>query len=197
VSQQVQVQAEGQKKQKNTRMARRLLWVAGFSNIAGFVLWLPMASSGTGGLVFMLLLGLVANSVAAVYAIQNGLVFELLIEHKWKKVCRGIGDNFVGVGRLQFHPGISYDFYGAFKKGRWERKTIYPKIRDVVGTFDSWTGVIYPFYGQNLTDFSSQADRIAMAFSVPYVTCELNERGLIAIRAGNVPVPSVYDFQDF
>ncbi len=177
-------------------MARRLVWVAVVCNVVGLVLWCPLASSGTGALVLMLLSALVANSAVAVFAISQGLVFELIVERTWKKVCNGLGGNFVGQGRAQFKTRVALDPISSFQKGTWERKTIYPKLRDVCGKWDSWTGVIYPMYSQNVDDYNRQADRFALAFHVPYVNFDITENGLIRIRAGRANVPPMFDFQD-
>src|SRR6266704_2616331 len=139
----------------NTRMARRLVWVAAVCNVAGFVLWCPLASQSSGALVLMLLLALVANSSVGAYAVSNGLIFEWLLERRWKAVCQGIG--FVGEGRLQFKPRVAFDLISSFQKGHWERKIIYPKLREIYGTRDSWTGIVTPFAGQMLEQYNDAA----------------------------------------
>lgn len=183
-------------KQKNTRFARLLVRVAVVCNVVGLVLWCPLATSSAGAMTLMLLLALVANGAVAAYAISNGLVFELLIENKFKKVCRGLGGNFVGLGRAQFKTVVALDPISSFQKGKWERKPIYPKLREVTGNWDSFTGIVHPFFGQNVDDYNQQADRFALAFHVPYVSFEISEHGLIRIRAGRVHIPPMYDFQE-
>lgn len=182
--------------QKNTRMARRVVWVAVVCNVLGLLLWLPLASSSAGAMMLMLLAALVANGAVSAYALQQGLVFELLVERTWKKVCSGLGGNFVGQGRAQFKPRVALDPISSFQKGTWERKTIYPKLREVRGDWNSFTGLIYPMYSQNVDDYNKQADRFALAFHVPYVSFEIAENGLICIRAGRVHVPPMYEFQE-
>lgn len=191
MSQQIQV-AE----QKNTRMARLLVWVAVVCNVVGLLLWFPLASSSAGAMMLMLLLGLVANGAVAAFAISQGLVFELMMAHIWKKVCNGLGGNFVGQGRARLQPGLSFDFYGSVKKTKVVRDKVYPKLRNVQGSSDSWTGVIYPIYGQNVDDYNKQADRFALAFHVPYISFDISEHGLIRLRAGRVHVPPMYGFQE-
>jgi hypothetical protein len=191
LSQQVQV-AE----QKNTRLARGLVWVAVVCNVVGLVLWLPLASSSAGAMLLMLLLGLVANGAVIAYAISQGLFFELLMEHIWKKVCNGLGGNFVGQGRAQFKPRVAFDPISSFQKGTWERKTIYPKLREVHGSWDSWTGIVYPLYGQCVDTYTQKADHFALGYKVPQVVFDLSEDGLIRIRAGRVHVPSMYGFEE-
>ncbi len=175
----------------NTRLARRLVWVAAVCNVAGFVLWCPLASQSSGALVLMLLLGLVANSAVGAFVVQQGLIFAWLLERRWKAVCRGIG--FVGEGRLQFKTRLALDPISSFTKGRWERKTIYPKIREIYGNREGWEATVTPFAGQTISQYNDQADAFSLAFHQPFCTFELAENGLIRLRAGKVSVPAAYD----
>ena len=70
---------------------------------------------------------------------------------------------------------------------------IYPHLREVYGTRDSWTGIVTPFAGQTVAEYTKQADAFALAFHVPFVTFGIAANGLISIRAGQVPVPDAYD----
>lgn len=188
MSQQVQSAA-----QKNTRLARVLVRAAAVMNMV--LLFMMCANASHGGAIPIALFALGIDIAVAAFAIKNGLLFELLIEKIWKKTCSGLGGNFVGLGRAQFHTKVAFDPISSFQKGEWKRKTIYPKIREVRGSWKSWTGVIRPFYGQNIDDYNQQANRFALAFHVPFVTFDLSENGLIRIRAGQVPVPAAYGFQ--
>jgi hypothetical protein len=188
-----QVQVAKQAKQKNTRVARGLIWVAGVLNIA--LLLMLCAYAQNGAAVPIVLIALAVNVVVGWYAISQGLMFELMVERTWKKVCSGLGGNFVGQGRARLQPGISYDFYGSFKKAKVVRDKIYPKLRDVRGDWNSFTGVIYPLYGQSLSDYTTQADRFELAFGLP-VSFDIGEHGLIRIRAGRIQVLSEYGFQE-
>jgi hypothetical protein len=181
-------------KQKNTRLARGLVWFAGIVNVT--LLFMMCAYASNGAAVPIVLLALLIDVVVGVYAIRQGLAFELMIERTWKKVCNGLGGNFVGQGRARLQPGLSYDFYGSFKKTKVVRDKLYPKLRNVQGSSDSWTGIVYPIYGQNVDDYNKQADRFALAFHVPYVSFDINQHGLIRIRAGRVHVPPMYGFQE-
>jgi len=160
------------------------------------LLFMMCASTSSGTVVPIVLLALLVDTAVATYAISQGLVFELLVGHTWKKVCNGLGGNFVGQGRARLQPGLSYDFYGSFKKTKVVRDKIYPKIRDVRGDWNNWSGVIYPMYSQNIDDYNKQADRFALAFHVPYVSFEIATNGLIRIRAGRVHMPPMYGFQE-
>ena len=153
--------------QKNTRMARRLVWVAVACNVVGMVLWCPLASSSTRAMLLMLLSALIANGAVVAYAVCNGLVFELMMERTWKKVCNGLGGNFVGKGRAQFKTRVALDPISSIQKGTWERKTIYPKLRDVHGSWDSWTGIVYPLYGQCVDNYIQKSDYFALGYRVP------------------------------
>jgi hypothetical protein len=175
----------------NTKLARRLVWVAAVCNVAGLVLWCPLASKSSGALVLMLLLGLVANSAVGAFAVQQGLIFEWLLERRWKAVCKGIG--FVGEGRLQFKTRLAFDPISSFQKGNWERKTIYPKLRQVYGNREGWEAMVTPFAGQTISQYNDQADAFSFAFHQPFCTFELAENGLIRLRAGKVSVPAAYD----
>jgi hypothetical protein len=176
----------------NTRLARRLVWVAAVCNVAGFVLWCPLASQSSGALVLMLLLGLVANSAVGAFAVRSGLAFEWLQIRRWKAVCRGIG--FVGEGRLQFKTRLAFDPLSSIQKGHWERKTIYPKLREIYGKRDSWTGIVTPFAGQNVDDYNQEASRFAMAFNARFISFERTDEGLIRLSCGQMQVPEPYEY---
>ncbi len=169
--------------QGNTRLARQLLWFAAFINVP--LLCMMCSFTANGGWLGALLLLLAVDVSVAAYAISQGLVFELLQERTWKAVCSGIG--FSGMAR-SMRGGL----YGAYVKG--ETKTIYPKLRNVHGTREGWTGIVTPFAGQTIEDYTKQADAFALAFHVPFVTFGLAENGLISIRAGEVPVPAAYAY---
>ena len=153
------------------------------------------ANASHGALLPLALLAVLVDFGVVSFAASQGLVFELKVERTWKKVCSGLGGSFVGEGRLQFHTKVAIDPISSFTKGKWERKTIYPKIRDVRGSWESWTGIIYPLHGQCMDDFSQKADHFALSFHCPTVSFELSERGSIRIRAGKVIVPPEYEYQ--
>jgi len=177
-------------------MARVVVWVCAIADAMGLCLMCSASSSASGpGVTGWLLYGaalLVGNAVTAAYAIQQGLPFAWLMERKWKAVCQGIG--FVGAGRLQFKPRVAFDPISSFQKGRWERQTIYPKLREVSGTRDSFTGIVYPFAGQTLEQYNDNAPAYALAFNVRFVGFDRTENGLLRIRVGEVPVPGTYNY---
>lgn len=165
----------------NTRLARRLLWFAAFVDVA--LLFMLCSTSGdSAGIGWTLTLFLLVNVSVGIYALKQGLLFELIQEHTWKAVCDGIGFSAVadswGVG-----VGLP----------RRTQKVIYPRLRDVCGTSEAWTGTVMPFAGQTVAEYTKHADAFALAFQVPFVSFELGEYGQITIRAGQVPVPAAYD----
>lgn len=168
----------------DTRLARRLVW---FFSILDAVLLFTVSCGATavGGGVLLVLLPLTAVSVAVgVYAVRQGVLFELQIERTWKRVCHGIG--FKGEAR-SYRNGLN----GAYRKA--ETKTIYPRLRNVRGTWDGWTGIVTFFDGQTIEEYTKHADAFALAFHVPFVTFDLAESGLISVRAGKAPVPAAFD----
>ena len=173
-------------KQGNTRLARVLLWIAGYMDaFTFFVLCCSSATFGA-GILWIMLLPLGFTVCALVYAHNQNLWFELGKERVWKRTCLGIG--FKSVGR-SFRGGL----YGAYVKG--ETKIITPLLREVRGTHDSWTGLVTFFDGQTIEMYNAHADAYALAFQVPCVSFDLAENGLIRIRAGKVPVPAEHEFQ--
>lgn len=134
-------------------------------------------------LVMLFPLGLLAFSL--VYATSQGLWFEMAIERTWKRVCVGIG--FKSEARSYKHG-----FIGAYRDG--ETKIITPRLRDVHGNYESWTGNVQFFDGQTVEQYSEKSANFALAFHVPFVTFEVADSGLIVVRAGKVPVPTAFDF---
>jgi DNA segregation ATPase FtsK/SpoIIIE, S-DNA-T family len=166
----------------NTTLARFLLWFAAYVNVALLFVLLCSASSDGAGVLWAVLLAGVVDAAVGFYAIKQGLVFELLQERTWKAVCGGVGfsDTTAAWG-----VGVGLP--------RRTQKAIYPKLREVYGTRDSWRGIVTPFAGQTVTEYTKQADAFALAFHVPFVTFSIAANGLISIRAGQVPVPDAYD----
>jgi hypothetical protein len=178
----------------DTRLARRLLWCFGTLDAVLLFAALCGAANGQAGWLVVLLPLLVASVVVGGYALQQGLLFELLLEHTWQAVCKGIG--FVGEGRARLQTGVSYDFYGSVKKTKVVRTKIYPRLRSVRGDRQGWTAVVTPFAGQTIEDYNKHAPAFSLAFHVAFVGFDLAENGLIRIRAGKVPVPPAYDFEE-
>jgi len=182
----------------NTRLARFLVRLCAVGNVLAFFLMCEASSAVSGpGTAGWLLFGaglVVGNVVTGIYALQQGLVFEWLRERQWAAVCKGIGGNFVGVGRAKFQPNPLWAVGGS--AGKVVRQVKYPKLRDIRGTRDSFTGIVYPFAGQNVDDYIQMADRFALSFKVPCVVFDLDEHGLIRIRAGQVPVPVAFESEE-
>ncbi len=171
----------------NTKRARRLVWCAVYGNATILLMLCPMAATGGGGaVVTTVLLTLLVDGVVGYYALKQGLLFEWRVERIWKTTCSGL-EGFTGVGR-SFRKGLK----GAYIDG--DTKTIYPKLRQVNGTPDRWTGYITPFGGQDVSSYTKFAEKFAFAFMVPACSFEATVDGRIRIRAGQIPVPQIYDF---
>jgi hypothetical protein len=171
----------------NTRLARLLLRVAGITNALMFcTLCCEATANGAAGIMAVMLLPLGFWVVALLYATSQGLWFEKRCERVWKTACSGL-DGFRGVAR-----SYRFGLIGAFVLG--DTKTIYPKLRDVHGTRESWTGMITPFGGQDPSDYNKVSEKFAFSFMVPATNFEAAEDGRILIRAGKVPVPDAYAF---
>src|SRR5438105_2785257 len=109
----------------DTRQARRLVRLSMIASGAVFALAGCMVCSSTANLLWLVLLMLAAGDIGVmVYAVKQGLLFELLLERQFKHVCAGI--DFTGVGR-----SWKYGCYGALVRG--DTKIIYPKLRDCHG----------------------------------------------------------------
>ena len=172
----------------NTKRARRLVMCAVYGSATILLMLCPLAATGGGGaVVATLLLTLLVDGVVGYYALNQGLLFEWRCERIWKATCSGL-EGFTGVGR-SFRKGLK----GAYIDG--DTKTIYPKLRQVNGTPDRWTGYITPFGGQDAANYNTYADKFAFAFMVPAVHFEAAENGLIRIYAGKIPVPAEHAFQ--
>jgi hypothetical protein len=180
-------------KQTNTRLARGLVWFAGVFSLT-MLLMLCAVASNPAALAFVVMFALLVDSAIFAYASSQGYWFEWMIENKWKAVCKGIGGNFVGEGHAKFQPNPLWAVGGS--AGKVVRQVKYPKLRDIRGTRDSFTGIVYPLAGQNLDDFNQMADRYALCFRVSWVGFDIDANGLIRIRAGRVPVPVAFEFEE-
>ncbi len=169
----------------NTRLARRLLWIAGYMDaVTLFTLCCAVATLGAGILAIMLLpIGFTV--FALVYAHSQGMWFELGKERVWQRTC-------IGIGFKSEAPSYKHGVLGA---ARGETKIITPLLREVYGTHDSWTGLVTFFDGQTIEEYNKHADAYALAFGVPFCSFDLDESGLIRIRAGKVPVPAEHEYQ--
>ena len=164
----------------NTRLARQLLWFAAFADVALLLMMCSLAANG--GWVYGLLLAILVNGSISWHAVQAGLLFELKKERTWRAVCEGIG--YVGEA-TSYRNGVR----GAM---RGETKTVYPRLRHVNGTHESWTAIVRPFAGQTIDHYTKYAENFAFAFNVPSVTFEVHESGFLLMRAGSIPIPQAY-----
>jgi hypothetical protein len=185
-------------KQGNTRRSRLMLRIAGI--VDAFLLCFLCSTVGQGGSasgpIALIVLSLAATVALAVYGSGQGVFTEMVIQHTWSRVCRNLGGSFeaevfslgnsVRAG-LQARPG---QYVGN------QYKLIHPKLMQVRGTREAWTGVIKPNPSQRLEDYTLEAEVFALAYHAQYVTFERVAKGQIAIRVGNVLIPAAYDFQE-
>jgi len=184
--------------QGNTKLARRLLQIMGI--VDAFVLCFLCSTVGQGGSaigpVVLLVLSLGCTVAVAIYGTNRGVFFEVGIQHTWSRVCRNLGGSFeaevfslgnsVRAG-LQARPG---QYVGN------QYKIIHPKLTQVRGSHESWTGVIKPNPGQRLENFILEAESFALAYDAQHVEFKRIAKGQIVIRVGNVLIPTAYDFQE-
>jgi hypothetical protein len=188
--------------QGNTRIARLLVKLAAYASalLLAFTFCSSFATTQNGGSFggfwTMVVILAVGDSLVAWYAISTGFVFEWLLERRFQKTCAGLGGSFVGQGRAKFHTKVALDPVSSFTKGEWKRRTIYPKLREVKGTAESWTGLVYPFYGQSVEDYNKQSvvQAFAQAFNVKTCSFERTDGVAIRIRCGTLQVPSAYEY---
>jgi len=135
-----------------------------------------------------------ADAGVAWYALKQGLLFEVWQEYKFKKVCAGLGGKFVGQGRAKFKTAVALDPVSSFTRGKWERQTIYPKLREVRGNAEAWTAIIRPLYGQAIEEYTKNEGSFTLCFNTPYITFEKTDTGLIKMRCGLVQVPETYAY---
>jgi hypothetical protein len=184
-----------QPKAKNAQLARRLVVFALYFNLALVITALcGVAATGAQGLGLTLLLALVVDVPIALYAFSQDMPFVWSCQHTFDRVCRGLGGNFKYEA---FSLGNSVREGLRAKPGQYvgnQTKTVYPALRTVTGTREAWEGLIKPNPGQDVSDFSANADAFALAYHTEFVGFEVAHKGLIRIRVGSVPIPQAYDF---
>jgi hypothetical protein len=154
------------------------------------------ATDGSGGQVLLLLFMAVLTGLALWYATQQGYWFVRRVERTWKHVCAGLGGNFVGVKNdylASIREGLAS---GGRSRVETQQKVAYPELKNVTGNWEAWTAEVRFFDGQTIDDYTKHAPAFALAFQVPFVNFDLAESGLIRIRAGEVPMPQAFDFDE-
>ena len=190
----------------NTRLARRLVYLAAYASVLLLAFTFcsscvaaqqPQSDGSFSGFWLMLLLLIGCDSVVAWYAISQGFLFQWRLERRFQKTCAGLQGSFVGQGRAKFHTKVALDPVSSFTKGEWKRPTIYPKLREVKGTAESWTALVYPFYGQSVEGYNKQSvvQAFAQAFNVKYCSFERTSTGILRIRCGPIQVPDAYEYE--
>jgi len=168
--------------------------------VDAFMLCLLCSTVGQGGsasgLIALIVFSLAATIAVAMYGSGQGLFFEMGVQHTWSRVCRNLGGSFTAE---------VFSFGNSVRKGMQARpgefvgnqtKKIYPKLLTVQGIYGAWSGTIKPNPGQRLEDYILAAEVFALAYHTEYVSFERAPKGQIAIRVGNVLIPSAYDFQE-
>lgn len=175
--------------QRNTRLARQLLWFAAFVDAILLSMMLCVAAAG-GDVSLILALGFFVTASVGFYAHRQGLWFEFTKERTWNAVCSGLGGSFAGVSVQRIVNPIW--FLSGPLLQQVEHRTC-PRLRDVYGTDDSWTGTVIPFAGQTVEEYNKESAAFAQAFCVPFVTFSLGGDGTIRVRAGDAPIPEIHN----
>lgn len=182
----------------DTRRSRLLLRTMGI--VDAFLLCVLCSTVGQGGSasgpVVLLVLSLGATVAVAIYGANQGVFFEMGVQNTWSRVCRTLGGSFEAE---VFSLGNSIREGFKARPGQYvgnQYKIIHPKLSQVRGSHESWTGVIKPNPGQRLEDYTLEAESFALAYDAQHVEFERIAKGQIAIRVGNVLIPAAYDFKE-
>jgi hypothetical protein len=191
------IQQTVQPKAKNAQVARRLVKFALFFNLAVVLSLCPMAAAdGGGGIAMTLLLALLVDVPIAVYAFSQELPFVWQCEHTFHKVCRGLGGNFeYETFSLGNSVRAGFESRGKYYVGN-QTKTVYPTLQTVSRSPEAWEGLVKPNPGQTVDNFAANASAFALAYQVDFVAFDRVQNGLIHIRAGAIPIPAAYDFEE-
>src|SRR5258708_29660659 len=161
-----------QPKAKNAQLARQLVGFVLFFNLASVLALCPMATQGGGGVAMTLLMALVVNVPIALYAFSQDVPFVWRCQHTFNKVCRGLGGNFEYEGFSLAHSireGLKA------RPGQYvgnQTKTVYPTLRAVSGSRETWEGLVKPNPGQDVSDFNANADAFALAYHTQFCSFE-------------------------
>ena len=141
------------------------------------------------GIWAIMLLPLGLGLFSLVYATSQGYWFERRCERVWKKTCCGL-EGFKGTAR-----SYRFGLVGAFILG--DTKTIYPKLREVHGTHEAWTGIVTPFAGQTIEEYNEQKHTraFALSFNVRFVSFERTDRDWFECVVGRCKCLSHTSFQ--
>src|SRR5258706_15665137 len=130
----------------NTKLARLLLRLALYADGFVFIMALCTATSGNSTGWSFFVVSLLLTVAALVYAYGQGALFEMLLERRFRAVCIGLGGNFMSQ-RKRLIANPLFALGGSLT--REYTQTSVPKLREVKGNHESWTGVIIPFAGQD------------------------------------------------
>jgi hypothetical protein len=146
----------------------------------------------------LLVLSLIGTVAFALYAGSQGVFFEMAVQRTWSRVCRNLGGSFTAeVFSLGNSVRTGIESRGKHYVGN-QYKKIYPKLLEVHGVPDAWTGLVKPNPGQTLDDYTknSSVEAFTLAFNVQSVAFERTQNGRIAVRAGKVAMPAPHNFQE-
>ncbi len=184
----------------NTRLARGLVCIAAYASALLLVLTFcstlmttqPSQSGGsfTGFWTIVVLL-LIGDSLVAWYAAKQGYFFEWRLERRFRKTCQGLGDDFVTIKRQAMMNPL-WVLGGSLTRQR--QSVVTPKLRSVNGTAESWSGLVYIFYGQHVETYNKNAASFAHAFGVKHCSFERTDGAAIRIRCGPIQVPDAYEY---
>jgi len=159
-----------------------------------FMLCATSANNG-GGIVLLLLAMAVITGPALWYATQQGLWFVRKVEKTWAHTCAGLSGNFVG----EKNDYLASVREGLRSRGEYvptQKKEAYPELKNIRGNWEVWTAEVRFWEGQTIDNYNAHAGAFALAFHQPHVAFDLAENGLIRIRAGNLPLPPAYEFEE-
>lgn len=185
----IQTTTGNTKNTKNTKLARGLLYTCAVVDVFALSMLCTASSAAPAVLVVVAVVNIAVFAIAA----HQGYLLELIVEQQFKRVCQNVGLTQKQL-KLGFHDvgvGAMLDPTGK----RADAAAVYPKLRGLVGTRQQWQAEFKPLRGQTPEHFNKHAEAFAIAFNVPVVRFELLGYSKIRIRAGQMPIPAAYSYQ--
>ncbi len=182
----------------NTDFARSVWWsVVVVDVVVLFASFIMLSNNAGGCLAPLLVMTMGALTVVAWrYKARHGGKFADRVERTWQSVCAGLGGNFAGE-EADYLQSAWKGFTSGGRRVETQTKVAYPKLENIRGNAQAWTAEVRFWHGQTLDDYNKHAQAFAIAFRVPFVTFERDEEsGLIRIRAGALPMPQAFGFDE-